>query len=168
MSFFSRLFMRHRIYSDLSEEIQQHLTENVEAFMAEGMSREEAEHAAKRVFGNVTRIEERGRETWIWPKTENILADLRFAVRKLTRSPGFAATAILTLALGIGANVIVFSVLNGLILKPLDVPQPHNLFSILHGTEGFGNQSYRDYVDFRDRDPSFSGMLASQYMRIGL
>jgi predicted permease len=168
MSWFSRLFLRRQIYSDLAEEIQQHLSEKIEALIAEGMSRNEAEHAAKRAFGNLTRIEESGREAWVWPKTENILADFKFAVRKLIRSPGFAATAILTLALGIGANVIVFSVLNGLILKPLDVPHPDNLFSILHGKEGFGNQSYRDYVDYRERDPSFNGMLACQYQRVGL
>ena len=168
MPWFSRLFLRRRIYSDLSEEIQQHLSEKIEALMSEGMSRDEAEHAAKRAFGNVTRIEESGRETWVWPKTENILKDFKFVVRKLIRSPGFAATAVLTLALGIGANVIVFSVLNGLILRPLDVPHPDNLFGILHGKEGFGNQSYRDYVDYRDRDPSFSGMLACQYERVGL
>ena len=168
MSWFSRLFLRRQIYSDLSEEIQQHLSEKIEALMSEGMSRDDAEHAAKRAFGNATRIEESGREAWVWPKTEDILADFRFAVRKHIRSPGFAATAILTLALGIGANVIVFSVLNGLILKPLHVPHPDNLFSILHGNEGFGNHSYRDYVDFRDRDLSFSGMLAFQYLRVGL
>jgi predicted permease len=74
----------------------------------------------------------------------------------------------LTLALGIGANVIVFSVLNGLILRPLDVPHPENLFHVLHGKDGFSGQSYRDYVDFRDRDPSFSGILACQYVRLGL
>ena len=168
MSWFSRLFMRHRIYSDLSEEIQQHLTEKMESLMAEGMSRDEAEYAAKRAFGNVTRIEESGREAWIWPRTESILADVKFAARKLMRSPGFATTAMLTLALGIGANVIVFSVLNGLILKPLDVPLPENLFQILQGKKEFGGQSYRDYVDYRDRDPSFRGMLACQYLRVGL
>jgi predicted permease len=167
MSWFS-LFMRRRIFSDISEEIQQHLTEKIEALIAEGMSRDQAEHEAKRAFGNVTRIEESAREAWIWPKTESILTDFKFAARKLLRSPGFATAAILTLALGIGANVIVFSVLNGLILRPLDVPHPENLFHILHGKEGFSGQSYRDYVDYRDRDPSFSGILACQYLRVGL
>jgi len=168
MSWFRRLFLRRRIYSDLSEEIQQHLTEKMEALMAEGMSRDQAEYAAKRAFGNVTRIEESARKAWMWPKTESIVADFRFATRKLLRSPGFATTAMLTLALGIGANVIVFSVLNGLILKPLDVPHPENLFHILHGKEGYSGQSYRDYVDYRDRDPSFSGVLACQYLHVGL
>lgn len=168
MSWFTRLFLRHRIYSDLSEEMQQHLAEKTEALMAEGMSQDEAECAAKRAFGNVTRIEESGREAWMWPKTESILADLNFATRRLRRAPGFALSAMLTLALAIGANVIVFSVLNGLILKPLNVPHPENLFQIFQGKGGVGGQSYRDYVDYRDRDRSFSGMLACQYLRVGL
>ena len=91
MSWFSRLFLRRRIYSDLLNEIQQHLTEKIEGLMSEGMSRDEAEHAAKRAFGNVTSIEEAGREAWVWPKTESLLADFKFAARKLIRSPGFAS-----------------------------------------------------------------------------
>src|ERR1035438_5017597 len=73
----------------------------------------------------------------------------------------------LTLALGIGANVVVFSVLNGLILRPLDVPQPANLFQVVQKAD-WSSQSYRDYLDYRDRDPSFSGMMAYQFLRVGL
>ena len=71
-----------------------------------------------------SQIKERGREPWRWPTVESIFADVSFAIRKLRKSPGFSVTAILTLALGIGANVVVLSVLNGLILRPPDVPQP--------------------------------------------
>lgn len=168
MNWFRQLFLRNRIYTDLSEEIEQHLTERVEALMAEGMSHNQAQATAKREFGNVTRMKERGRETWMWPRLESIGADVKFAFRKLRRSPGFAATAVLTLALGIGANVVVFSILNGLVLRPLDVPQPKNLFQIIQAKELWSSQSYRDYLDYRDRDPSFSGMMAYQTERVGL
>ena len=170
MNWFRQLFMRNRIYSDLSEEIEQHLTEKMEALMASGMSRPQAEQAAWREFGNVTRVNECGREIWMWPRLESIFADVNFAIRKLRKSPGFSVTAILTLALGIGANVVVFSVLNGLILRPLDVPQPENLFQVVHGNgkAGWTSQSYRDYLDYRDRDASFSGLMAYQIQRVGL
>jgi predicted permease len=170
MNWFRQLFTRNRIYSDLSEEIEQHLTEKVEALMACGMSRRQAEHAARREFGNVAQITERGREIWMWPRLESILADVGFAIRKLRKSPGFSLTAILTLALGIGANVVVFSVLNGLILRPLDVPQPEKLFHVVHGKGKvrWTEQSYRDYLDYRDRDASFSGLMAYQIQRVGL
>ncbi len=168
MNWLRRFFTRGEIYGDLAEEIQQHLAEKIEALMAEGMSRAEATSNAKREFGNVTRTEERGREAWMWPKAEGLLTDAKFAVRRLRKSPGFAITAILTLALGIGANVVVFSVLNGLILRPLDVPQPGNLYQVSRARAGMDAQSYPDYVDFRDRDASFSGMLAYRLLNAGL
>jgi predicted permease len=168
MQWLKQLFTRRQIYSDLSEEIQQHLAEKIADLIAAGLSPREAALAARREFGNVTRIEESGRETWTWPRAESILSDLKFATRKLRKSPGFALTAILTLAFGIGANVVVLSVVNGLILRPLDVPDPANLFQIGRGKSGFGWQSYRDYLDYRDRDPSFRGMLAFQFQRAGL
>ncbi len=130
--------------------------------MAGGMTRKDAEYAAKREFGNVTRIEESGHEPWMWPRAESILADIRFAFRKLRHSPGFALTAILTLAVGIGANVVTFSVLNGILLRPLDVPHPENLLQI--GTY----ESWPDYRDYQDRNQSFSGMLAYKVLSVGI
>ena len=136
--------------------------------MAGGMSRKDAEYAAKREFGNIARIEESGHEPWMWPRAESILADIRFAFRKLRHSPGFALTAILTLAFGIGANVVTFSVLNGILLRPIDVPQPENLFQVTHGNNGGDSQSYPDYRDFRDRNQSFSGVLAYKVLSVGI
>ena len=170
MGWFRQLFTRSKIYDDLHEEIEQHLAEQVESLMAEGMIRREAEQAARRTFGNVTRIEERGREAWIWHRAESVLSDVKFAIRKLRHSPGFALTAIIPLALGIGANVVVFSILNGLLLRPLDVPHPENLVQITR--VAMGNivdwQSYPDYRDFRDRDTSFSGLLTTGVTRTGI
>jgi FtsX-like permease family protein len=123
-------FRRRKIYDDLSDEIRQHLDEKIEGLIADGMSRKDAELEARREFGNVTLIEESSRAPWTWPRTESLLSDIKFALRKLPKSPGFALTAILTLALGIGTNVVVFSVLNALILRPLAVPQQENLYLV--------------------------------------
>src|SRR5690348_6394540 len=100
MRWFRRLFGRREIYSELSEEIRQHLAEKIEALMAAGMSRKEAEQEARRAFGNVTQIEECGREVWMLPWIESIFTDAKFAARCLRRSPGFAVIATITLALG--------------------------------------------------------------------
>jgi uncharacterized protein YoaH (UPF0181 family) len=104
---FKQVITRKRIFDDLSKEIQQHLEEKTDALMTEGMSREEAQRSARREFGNVTRIQERSREAWMWPLAERLWADLRFSIRQLCRNLGFSLTAILTLALGIGATTAV-------------------------------------------------------------
>ncbi len=96
------------------------------------------------------------------------IQDCRFALRQLLKSPAFATTALLTLALGIGANVVVFSVLNALLLRPLDVPQPAGLYNIVHAAHGYDNQSYPDYVDFRSRNTTFSDMAAYRLENAGL
>ena len=124
------------------------LKRKVDELMEDGMSREEAVHAARREFGNVALIEERSREEWLWPKLEAVRADLKYALRQLVKHPGFAVTAMVTLALGIGANVIVFSVLNALMLRPLSVSEPQRLYNIEHKEHGYYGQSYPDYLDY--------------------
>jgi uncharacterized protein YoaH (UPF0181 family) len=130
MNWFTQFFKRRRIFSDLSEEIQQHLAEKTEALMDEGMSRDDAEQAARREFGNVTRIEERSRQAWIWPTIEGIFADLKLAFRKLGRSPGFTATALLILALGISATTAIYSIVRSVLLSPLPYENPTQLVGI--------------------------------------
>jgi predicted permease len=128
MSWLQQIFHRRRIYDDLAEEVHEHLEERTEQLMrTENMSRQEAQQAAKRAFGNPTLIEERSREPWRWPRIENLLRDLSFSARLLRKSPGFAAVAILTITLGVGANTAVFSLLNGLLLRPLPVPDAQQL-----------------------------------------
>jgi len=95
-------------------------------------------------------------------------ADLKYALRQLWKHPGFALTAILTLTLGIGANVVVFSVLNALIVRPLNVSDPQRLYNVEHQEHGWYSQSYPDYLDYRDRNSTFDGMVAYDSMSAAL
>jgi predicted permease len=138
------LFSRNRRYDDLAVSIQEHLVERIEELIEDGMSEKEAAQKARREFGNVTLIAERSREAWQWPRLENLWADVRFALLRLTKAPGFAATVILTLAIGIGANTAVFSVLNSVLIKPLPYPKAEELVGIslaAPGAAGLANFS---------------------------
>ena len=136
---------RKRRYDDISVSIQEHIDERIDELMEEGMSRDEAEHAARREFGNVTLLEERSREVWQWQKLESLLVDLKHVCRRLGRSPGFAITVVLTLAIGIGANTAVFSVLNSVLIRPLSYPEPQQLVSLHLNAPGAPG-----LADFRD------------------
>jgi len=165
MTWLKHLVTRRRIFNDLTEEIQQHLAEKTEALMAGGLSREDAERAAKREFGNVTRIEERGREAWVWPLVESLWADTRFAFRQLSKNFGFAFTAILTLALGIGATTAIFSLVNTVLLRPLPFPEQDRLMWLSqqdHSLPGVVPEalSYPDYFDWRAQNHTFSEMAS--------
>ena len=165
MTWLKQLITRRRIFNDLSEEIQQHLAEKTETLMATGMSRQEAERRARRAFGNVTRMEERGREAWMWPLTESLWADAKFAMRQLTKDYGFALTAILTLALGIGATTAIFSLVNAVLIRPLAFPESNRLMGIEqqdHSLPGIAPEqlSYPDYFDWRAQNHTFSGMAS--------
>ena len=163
MNWIPNVLRRRKLYDDLSEEIRLHLEERAEQLIGEGMSPKEAEQAARRAFGNRTLLEEHSREVWQWPAMESIWADMRFALRQLRRSPGFAIAAVLTLALAIGANAVVFGIFNGMILRPLDVPQAESLYGTEYGNNP-GWQSYPNYLDLRDRNRSFEGLAAFNFV----
>jgi predicted permease len=163
MNWIPNVHRRRKLYDDLSEEIRLHLEERAEQLMGEGMSPKEAEQGARRAFGNRTLLEEHSREVWQWPAMESIWADMRFALRQLRRSPGFAIAAVLTLALAIGANAVVFGIFNGMILRPLDVPQAESLYGTEYGNNP-GWQSYPNYLDLRDRNRSFDGLAAFSFV----
>ena len=124
------IFSRHRRYDDISVSIQEHIDERIDELVEEGMPRVQAERTARREFGNATLLEERSREVWQWQRVESLLVDLKHIGRRLRRSPGFAITVVLTLAIGIGANTAVFSVLNSVLLRPLPYPEPERLVSL--------------------------------------
>jgi predicted permease len=134
----ARLFSRRRRYSDLSTSIQEHIDEKIDELMEEGMPRRQAEQAARRAFGNVALIEQRSREAWQWPALESILGDFRLTLRRLRKSPGFGATVILTLAIGIGANTAVFSVVNRVLLRPLPYADSDRLVALWLNAPGGG------------------------------
>ena len=112
MTWLKQVFGRRQMYADLSQEIALHLEEKIAALVAGGMSPAEAERQARREFGNVALIEERGREAWQWPTLESIGTDVRLALRQLRKQPVTAAIIVLTFGLGIGASTATFSVAN--------------------------------------------------------
>jgi predicted permease len=124
------IFARRRRYEELSESIREHLEEKIAGLMNDGMTREDAEQSARREFGNVTLIEERSREVWQWPTLESLWADTKYAWRRLSKTPGFTIIALLTLALGTGANTGIFTLLDAVLLKSLPVPNPEQLFIV--------------------------------------
>ena len=124
------------------------------------MPREQAETAARREFGNVTRIEERSREVWQWPVLESINADVRYALRQFRRAPGFAATAIVVLALGIGASITIFAFVDAALLEPLPYSDPNQLMAVNESsTESpLWPLSYPDFVDWQHLNKSLSSL----------
>src|SRR5690348_6950249 len=99
---------------------------------------------------------------------KGLAQDLRYVLRQLRKSPGFAITAIVTLAVAIGANAAVFGVMNGLILRPLNVPESESLYLVEHASDHSTVQSYPDYVDLRDRNHSFDGLVGYSVIQAAL
>lgn len=164
MSWLGQLFSRRRRYDELSESIREHLDEKIENMIDRGMTREEAERKARREFGNVTRIEERSREIWQWPKLSSLWADVRFALRQFGKRPGFAVVCVLTIALGVGANTAVFSVVDAVLLRPLPYKQSQRLVEVemmssRHQYER-SDVSYPDFLDWRAQNHSFSQLVS--------
>jgi predicted permease len=148
------LFFRKQAEQDLQDELQFHREMQTRKL---GDSAE-AQRQARINFGSVDRVSEEMRDARGISLVETLAKDLRFAVRMLRKSPGFTAVAVITLALSIGANAVVFGILNALILRPLNLPRVESLYGI--DRNGWGFQSYPNYIDVRDRNRSFEDLAA--------
>ena len=167
-SFFRNLLSFSRKDTELNHEIQAHLDLLIEENLRAGMTRAEAERAARIELGGAEQVKELVREARIGNWLHSVLSDVRFGFRQLRKNPGFTAVAVVTLAMAIGANAVVFSALNGLILRPLNLPHPGNLYLIQRGNDKNLNHSYPDYLDLRDRNRIFDGLMAYNITQAGL
>jgi len=143
---------------DVERELKAHLDLEAEELRASGAASEEARHAARRALGNTTLLKETIRDMAGWTSFERLFQDLRYGARLLRRTPGFSAVAILTLALGIGANTAIFSVVNAVLLRPLPFADSSRLLRIAPAA-GFIT-SYPDFEDWKKRSRSFEQMEA--------
>ena len=156
------LFRTGQLDAELDEELRSHIDLATQENLASGMDRHQARKAAMKSFGGITQTKEAYRRQRGLPFFETLLQDLRYAVRQLFRSPGFAATAILTLALGIGANTAIFSVVQGVVLAPLPYPEPDRLVLVQESRPNLPHLdiSYPDFLDWQRSAGSFQQMAA--------
>jgi len=144
----------------LREEMEDHLARETEAGMRAGMYAEAARREARLKFGGVESVREQYHAEEGLPLLENLMFDIRYGLRELRRSPAFAAVAVVTLMLGIGANIVVFGVVNAVLLHPLSVSDPQSLYQFVGRRWMSGGPSYPAFEDYRQRNSTFSGMAA--------
>lgn len=156
------LFRRRDAEAEMAEEMRFHLEQRAADFAADGLPAAEAEQAARRKFGNLGSVQERAREARGWGWLERFGKDLRGAAQQLARAPGFSVLAIVTLGLGIGANTAMFSLLNGVLLKPLAYANLDRLDRIYRATppQPEGNFTPADFLDLRQTRAGYADLAA--------
>ena len=161
------LFQRSQMNAEMEEELRSHIQHRADDLERSGLPRVEAERRARIEFGGHLRYTEECREAAGGTFVESLLRDVRFGVRMLRKSPAFTAVGVVTLAMAIGANAVVFGVMDALILRPLNVPQADSLYGTEYGVDT-GFQSYPNYVDLRVRNRSFDDLAAFTFAFVGL
>jgi hypothetical protein len=152
------LFRRRAAEADLDEELAFHLEHETAKLIRAGATPDEARRRARLAIGGTSQIKEEVRDEWIWHWCRDFAQDARYALRALRQSPTFAVVAVLSLALGIGANTAIFSILDAVVLKPLPVEDPGRLAHLFTGHE----DSYTNAIweQLRDRQDVFSSAFA--------
>jgi putative ABC transport system permease protein len=148
--------------ADLDQDIRNHIEIETRDNVARGVSPDEARRAAMLKFGNVTRVKEDTREVWSFVWLEQLLQDIRYGLRMLRKNPGFTAVVVMTLALGIGANTAIFSVVYAVLLRPLPYQDASRLVLLNETTPNVGtvSVSYPNFIDWRKQSQTFSQMAA--------
>ena len=161
-AFFHRADLNH----EMEDELRAHMEHRADDLVRSGMPPAEAMRHAAVEFGGRVHYQQESRDAMGGRWLETSAQDIRFGLRILLKSPGFTIAAVVTLALAIGANAVVFSLVNGLILRPVDLPDARNLVMIQRGSDP--QQSYPDYLDMRDRNRTFDGMVLTGIAPVGL
>ncbi len=162
----AKVFRRSELADEIEEELRSHIQHRADDLERSGMARSEAERRARIELGNRDKFRQESYEALGGNFIESIFQDIHFGIRVLRKSPGFTLIAIITLALAIGANALVFSILNTLVLRPPNVPRAQNLYMLEQN--GQPSQSYPDYIDLRDRNRAFDGMALYTMAPAGL
>lgn len=160
-------WQKKRKQADFHQEIQAHLELEAERLRSDGLNEADAQAGARRQFGNVLSAQERFYEASRWLWLDHLVRDTKYGLRVLARNPGFTLVAVLSLALGIGVNALVFSVVNALVLRPLPVDHPERLV-FLENQRHEPGQSFPNFRDIRDRNQVFSGLLGYRVVQLEL
>jgi predicted permease len=164
----SALLRPSKINAELDDELRSHIQHRADDLERSGIGPAEAERRAQIEFGGYVKYKEQSHDALGSNFIEAVVQDVRFSLRVLRKSPGFTIAAVFTLALAIGANAVVFSMFNALVLRPLNVPQSESLYALQRGDAKYIVQSYPDYADLRDRNRSFDGLAAYTIGQAGL
>jgi putative ABC transport system permease protein len=168
---YRQVFQRRNTQRELDAEVGAYFEELVDRSVAQGMSRQEAQRAARVKFEGPEQVKEKVREAQTGAAIEATIRDVRYAARMLQKNPGFAAVAMCSLAIGLGATSGIYSIADALLLRPLSVPKPDGVIAISPVTDqmlpGLNAASYPDYVDLRDQNRTFEGLIGASYSAFG-